>query len=66
MSCYDVYFSEWFFKVLINLFDGIELIVVILNINDCSYGIFRYFKNMFIVFSCISLLWSVVDVNVIL
>lgn len=64
MSCHDVHFSEWSFKALINLFDGIELIAAILDINDCSHGISRHFKNTLIAFSCISLLWSVVDVNV--
>lgn len=61
MKCH---FSEWSAKALINLFDGIELIAVILDENECSQGISRHFKNTLIAFSCISLLWSPVDVNV--
>ncbi|KAL9987045.1 hypothetical protein ACROYT_G001280 [Oculina patagonica] len=49
--------SEWSAKALINLFDGIELIAVILDENECSYGIPRDFKNTLIAFTCISFLW---------
>ena len=61
MKCH---FSEWSFKALINLFDAIELIAVILDENEihCSHGISRHFKNTLIAFACISLLWSPVDV----
>lgn len=61
MKCH---FSEWSAKALINLFDGIELIAVILDENECSHGISRHFKNTLIAFTFISLLWSPVDVNV--
>ena len=64
MKCHDVQFSEWSFTALINLFDAIELIAVILDKSECSHGISRHFKNILIAFACISLLWSPVDVNV--
>lgn len=61
---HDVRFSEWSAKALINLFDGIELIAVILDENECSHGISRHFKNTLIAFTCMSLLWSPVDISV--
>ena len=62
MKSHHVYFSEWSAKALINLFDGIDLIAVILDENECSHGISRHFKNTLIAFTFISLLWSPVDV----
>ena len=62
MKSHHVYFSEWSAKALINLFDGIDLIAVILDENECSHGISRHFKNTLIAFACINLLWSPVDV----
>lgn len=49
--------SEWSVKATINLFDGIELLGVILDENECSHGIPRDFKNAIIAFTCISFLW---------
>ena len=62
MEGHQVHFSEWSAKALINLFDGIDLIAVILDENECSHGISRHFKNTLIAFTFISLLWSPVDV----
>ena len=62
MEGHQVHFSEWSAKALINLFDGIDLIAVILDENECSHGISRHFKNILIAFTCISLLWSPIDV----
>ena len=61
---HDGHFSEWSAKAFINLFDGIELIAVILDENECSHGISRHFKNTLIAFTCISVLWSPVDISV--
>ena len=61
---HDGHFSEWSAKAFINLFDGIELIAVILDENECSHGISRHFKNTLIAFTCISFLWSPVDISV--
>lgn len=55
--------SEWSFKVLINLLDGIELIAVILDENTCSHGISRHFKNTLIAFTCMIFLWSPFDTS---
>lgn len=55
--------SEWSFKVLINLLDGIELIAVILDENACSHGISRHFKNTLIAFTCMIFLWSSFDTS---
>ncbi|XP_020625841.1 uncharacterized protein LOC110063226 [Orbicella faveolata] len=49
--------SEWSAKAIMNLFDGIELIAVVLDENECSYGISRHFMNTLIAFTCISFLW---------
>ena len=62
MKRHHVHFDEWSAKALINLFDGIDLIAVILDENECSHGISRHFTNVLIAFTCISLLWSPVDV----
>ena len=61
---HDDHFSEWSAKALINLFDGIELIAVILDENECSYGISKHFKNTLIASTCLSVLWSPVDIYV--
>lgn len=42
---------------VINLFDGIELLGVILDENECSHGIPKDFKNALIAFTCIRFLW---------
>ena len=55
--------SEWSFKAMINLFDGIELIAVILDENECSHGISRHFKNTLIAFTCMIFLWSPFDTS---
>ena len=49
--------SEWSAKAVINLFDGIELLGVILDENECSHEISMDFKNTLIAFTCISFLW---------
>ena len=49
--------SEWSTKALMNLFDGIELVGVILDENECNLGIPKNFKNTLIAFTCISFLW---------
>ena len=49
--------SEWSTKALMNLFDGIELVGVILDENECNLGIPKDFKNTLIAFTCISFLW---------
>ena len=49
--------NEWSAKAMMNLFDGIELIAVILDENECSHGISRHFVNTLIAFTCISFLW---------
>ena len=46
--CPGVHVSEWSVKALINLFDGIELIAVILDENECSHGISRPLKKTLI------------------
>ena len=60
----DVYvtqLSEWSVKAMMNLFDGIELVAVILDENECSHGISRHFMNTLIAFTCISFLWWPID-----
>ena len=42
---------------MMNLFNGIELIAVIVDENECSHGISRHFMNTLIAFTCISFLW---------
>ncbi|XP_078374400.1 uncharacterized protein LOC144657933 [Oculina patagonica] len=44
-------------KAMMNFFDGIELLAVILDENDCSHGIPMHYKNTLIAFTCISFLW---------
>lgn len=53
--------SEWSAKTMVNLFDGIELVAVILDENECSHGISRHFMNTLIAFTCISFLWWPID-----
>ena len=53
--------SEWSAKAMMNLFDGIELIAVILDENECSHGLSRHFINTLIAFTCISFLWCPID-----
>lgn len=44
-------------KAMMNFFDGIELLAVILDENECSHGIPMHYKNTLIAFTCISFLW---------
>ena len=48
---------KYFVKAAINLCDGIELICVILDENECGHGIPKHYKNTLIAFTCISYLW---------
>ena len=61
---YDENVTECLLKAVINLYDGIELLGVILDENECSHGISRHFKNTLIAFACISYLWLPVVVAV--
>ena len=49
--------KEWSVKATINLFDGIDLLGVVLDENDWNHGIPRNFKNTLLAFACISFLW---------
>ena len=53
--------SQWSAKAMMNLFDGIELVAVILDENEHSHGISRHFMNTLIAFTCISFLWWPID-----
>ena len=49
--------TECSLKATINLCDGIELLGVILDENECSHGIPKPYKNAVIAFGCIGYLW---------
>lgn len=49
--------TECSVKITINLYDGIELLGVIVLETECSHGIPKHFKNGLIALSCISYLW---------
>ena len=48
---------QYSLKAVINLCDGIELVCVLLDENECSPGISKPYKNTLIAFACLSYLW---------
>lgn len=57
LNVHDTKSGEEYVKEMLNLFDGIELVAVILDENECSHGIPGDFKNTLLSFTCIGFLW---------